>query len=103
MTRLLCTSSNPNLLVTAFAGRGDQHTLIVLNRSTARQKISLKWPGAAFRFRETASPQSENTIEPSPAAQGAVWELTVEPGAIVTLTGVELGSVGQPAPAAGGL
>jgi hypothetical protein len=93
MSRVRSTSSNPNLFVTAFAGDKDQSTLIVLNRSTVRQRISLTWPGAVFRYQETASPQLENAVEPAPAAQGAVWELTVEPGAIVTLTGVELGRI----------
>jgi hypothetical protein len=91
MTRVGSSSSNPNLFVTAFAGSGDQHTLIVLNRSTVRQRISLTWPGAAFRYQETASPQVENAVQAAPAAKGDVWEVTVEPGAIVTLTGVELG------------
>jgi hypothetical protein len=93
MTRVQSTSSNPNLFVTAFTGDGDQHTLIVLNRSTVRQKISLGWPGAIFRYQETASPQLENAVQPAPAAKGNLWELTVEPGAIVTLTGVELGAI----------
>ena len=79
--------------MTAFTGDGDQHTLIVLNRSTVRQKVSLTWPGAVFRYQETASPQLENTVEPAPAAKGNVWELIAEPGAIVTLTGVELGKI----------
>ena len=32
-------------------------------------------------------------MEPAPATKDDVWEVTVEPGAIVTLTGVELGRV----------
>jgi len=93
MTRVKTTSSNSNLFVTAFTGNEDQHTLIVLNRSTVRQGISLTWPGAVFRYQETASPQLENAVEPAPAAKGNVWEVTVEPGAVVTLTNVELGSI----------
>jgi hypothetical protein len=93
MTRVRSTSSNPNLFVTAFTGNGGWHTLIVLNRSTVRLKSSIRWPGAIFRYRETASPQLENAVEPAPAAKGDAWEVTVEPGAIVTLTGVELGRV----------
>jgi hypothetical protein len=46
-----------------------------------------------FRYQETASPQLENSVGPAPAAKGNVWEVNVEPGAIVTLTGVELGVV----------
>jgi hypothetical protein len=93
MTRVRSTSSNSNLLVTAFTGDGSRHTLIVLNRSTVRLKTSIRWPGAIFRYQETASPQLENEVEPVPAGKGHVWEVTVEPGAIVTLTGVELGRI----------
>jgi O-glycosyl hydrolase len=93
MTRVRASSSNPNLLVTAFAGDGDQHTLIVLNRSTVHQRISLTWPGAVFRYQETASPQLENTVVPAPAVNGNARVVTVEPGAIVTLTSVELGRI----------
>jgi hypothetical protein len=93
MTRVDSTSSSPNLLVTAFAGDAGRHTLIALNRSTVRQRVSVNWPGAAFRYQETASPQLENAVEAAPPAKGNVWEVIVEPGAIVTLTGVELGRV----------
>ena len=93
MIRVRSASSNPNLLVTAFTGGAGRQTLIVLNRSTARQKISVRWPGATFRYQETASPQSENAVEPAPTAKGDFWEVTVDPGAIVSLTGVELGRV----------
>jgi len=93
MTRVRSISSNPNLLVAAFTGEGSRHTLIVLNRSTVRQRTSVKWPGAVFRYQETASPQRENSVEPAPIARSDVWEVTVEPGAIVTLTDVELGKV----------
>jgi hypothetical protein len=93
MTRVRSTSSNSNLLVTAFTGDGNRHTLIVLNRSTVRQKTSVRWPGAIFRYQETASPQLENEVEPAPPPKGDVWDVTVEPGAIVTLTGVELGKI----------
>jgi hypothetical protein len=92
MIRVRSASSNPNLLVTAFAGDAGQ-TLILLNRSTARQKISVRWPGAAFAYRETASPQSENAVETAPTAKSDFWEVTVDAGAIATLTGVELGRI----------
>ena len=93
MIRVRSASSNPNLLVTAFTGDGGRQTLIVLNRSIARQKISVRWPGATFRHQETANAQSENAVETAPTAKGDCWELTVDPGAIVTLTGVELGRI----------
>ena len=95
MTRVGSTSSNANLFVTAFRGEGDQHTLIVLNRSTVRQRVSVTWPGAFFRYQESTSPQFENAVTPAPTAEGNVWKVTIEPGAIVTLTAVELGRVDE--------
>ena len=89
MWRVASASSNPNLLVAAFTGEGDQCTLIALNRSTVRHKISVTWPGAVFRYQETTSPQLENAVGQLPAAKAQRWKLTVNPGAIVTLTGVE--------------
>jgi hypothetical protein len=50
-------------------------------------------PGATFRHQETASPQSENAVETAPVAKGDFWEVTVDSGAIVTLTGVGLGRI----------
>jgi hypothetical protein len=87
MTRVKSVSSNPHLLATAFRGAGGETTLILLNRSSVAQKVAVKWRGAAFRYLETASPQRENSVEPA----GASMEVRVAPGAIVTLTNVELG------------
>jgi hypothetical protein len=87
MTRVKSVSSNPHLLATAFHGAGGETTLILLNRSSVAQKVAVKWRGAAFRYLETASPQRQNSVEPA----GATTEVLVAPGAIVTLTNVELG------------
>jgi hypothetical protein len=88
MERVKAASSNPNLLATAFRGANGERTLILLNRSTAAQKVDVRWPGAEFRYLETSSPREENCVKPAAAS------LEVAPGAIVTLTNVELG---QPA------
>jgi len=87
MRRVKVASSNENLLVTAFSGAGGEKTLILLNRSVAAQKVEVKWRGASFRYLETASPRQENAVEPA----GSSLEVLVAPGAIVTLTNVELG------------
>jgi hypothetical protein len=87
MLRVRAASSNANLLATAFRGAGGEKTLILLNRSVAAQKVQVKWRGASFRYLETASPRQENSVEPA----GAGREVLVAPGAIVTLTNVELG------------
>ena len=93
MERVGAASSNPNLLATAFRGAGGESTLILLNRSTAAQKVAVRWPGAEFRYLETSSPLAENSVEPSPRPAGSGLEVVVAPGAIVTLTNVELGKV----------
>jgi len=85
------TSSHPDVLVTAFQGSGGRRTVILLNRSTQEQKITVKWPGAAFRYLETASPREENSVI-SVGSAGQI-EAVVAPGSIVTLTNVELGKV----------
>jgi hypothetical protein len=88
MTRVEAASSNPQLLAAAFSGNAGARTLVLLNRSAAAQRVSVTWPGGAFRYMEVVSPQQENAVEP--AARG---EVTVPPGAIVTLTNVPLGEV----------
>jgi hypothetical protein len=88
MTRVQTASSNQQLLATAFGGNGGARTLVMLNRSATAQRVSVTWPGEPFRYMEVASPQQENAVEPV-----AAGEVTVPPGAIVTLTNVELGQV----------
>jgi len=91
MNRVGATSSAAHLLATAFSGARGERTLILMNRSTVAQKVSVKWAGAAFQYLETASPQSENSVQPSPAPAGPGLEVLVAPGDIVTLTNVKLG------------
>jgi hypothetical protein len=86
MTRVQAASSNPQLLAAAFSGNAGGRTLVMLNRSAAAQRVSVTWPGGAFRYVEVVSPQQENAVEPM-----AAGEVVVPPGAIVTLTNVELG------------
>ena len=93
MIRVRADSSNPHVLATAFTGGRDDRTLVLLNRSTAPQKVTVTWPGAPFRYQEVASPQQQNAVEPPPSPQGDTVEVTVPPGAIVTLTTVDLGKL----------
>ena len=90
MTRVQAASSNPQLLATAFSGNSGVRTLVMLNRSAAAQRVTVTWPGGAFRYMEVASPERENSVEPA-----AAGEVTVPPGAIVTLTTVELGQASE--------
>jgi len=48
------------------------------------------WRGEPFRHMEVVSPQQENAVQPVAAGQ-----VTVPPGAIITLTNVELGQVSE--------
>jgi hypothetical protein len=91
MRRVQAASSNPHVLATAFSGAGGARTLILLNRSAVAQKVAVKWPGSRFRYLETASPRAENQVAPCPQPAAGNLEVRVEPGAIVTLTNVELG------------
>jgi hypothetical protein len=93
MTRVQAASSNQHLLATAFSGNGGARTLVMLNRSAAPQRVSVTWPGEPFRYMEVASPQQENAVEPVPPGEAGAAEVIVPPGAIVTLTNVQLGQV----------
>jgi hypothetical protein len=95
MKRVKVSGSNPHVLATAFTGAEGRKTLILLNRSTAAQKVEVNWRGAEFRYLETAGPQQENAVEPMPRSGGGRLELLVAPGSIVTLTNVELGKAGE--------
>ena len=87
MKRVKAVCSNPEVLATAFRGSRGESTVVLLNRSVTAQAVTVKWAGTSFRYKETASPQQENEV----AAAGG--EVVVAPGAIVTLTNVELGKV----------
>jgi len=91
MRRVKAVSSNPHLLATAFRGANGGQTLVLLNRSTMEQRVEVEWRGASFRYLETASPREENAVEMTAGRSGGVVEVLVAPGAIVTLSNVELG------------
>jgi hypothetical protein len=86
MTRLGARSDNPDLLATVYAGTAGEKTAILINRSTAPQRVRLDWPGGAFTAMEVASASQGNTVT-TPAPK----QVVVQPGEIVTLTNVPLG------------
>jgi hypothetical protein len=90
MTRVAAQSSNPELLATAFAGKDGEATVVLVNRTPAHQKVAVSWPGAQFRYLELADPQFENIVFHAPAGHEGAVEVTVHPGAIVTLSNVDL-------------
>ncbi|HEY4381936.1 MAG TPA: hypothetical protein VGN01_16430 [Acidobacteriaceae bacterium] len=80
MKRADTTSSDPDLLTSAFEG-GAKATLIVLNRSTEAQTIDTQWPGQHWTQIERTSPSAENEVSNSlPTA------IVIQPGEIVTLS-----------------
>jgi hypothetical protein len=88
MRRVKVASGSPPLLTTAFLGDGGKRTLILMNRSVRAQRVAILWPGAVFAEIETVDAQQENAAQPWSGGR----EVTVEPGAIVTLTNVNLGN-----------
>jgi len=95
MQRVKAVSSNVHILASAFSGARGERTIILLNRSAAGQYVTVHWSGAEFRYRETADAQHENSVEPAPGVAGGSVEVQVPPGAIITLTNVELGRAGE--------
>lgn len=79
MQRVETKSGNPDLLTTAFTD-GKRSSLIVLNRSTAPQKLNVQWNGAHWTRLERTSFYSENSETSMPT------EVVAAPGEVVTLS-----------------
>ena len=80
MLRAEVDSNNPDLLASGYAD-SDQATLILLNRSTAAQRVSIDWPGIIWREIERTSTYSAN--QTLPASGDSVL---IQPGQIITLS-----------------
>ena len=80
MKRVDTTSTNPDLLTTAFTD-GPAATILILNRSTEPQKLDVQWPGRRWTEIERTSLYSEN--EPSATLP---TEIIIQPGEILTLS-----------------
>jgi len=85
MTRIGATSSQANLLVSAFAGSKGQYTLILLNRSPAVQQIKIENIDTRFTFIEYVDPYHQNTVQSIPTSA-----IKVLPGQLITLSNVPL-------------
>jgi O-glycosyl hydrolase len=86
MVRVDASSSNPDLLVSAYEGSGKTRTVIATNRGIAPQSLTVNWPGTTWNEMERVSQYSENNREPIPA------EIVIQPGEIVTLSTLVLPS-----------
>ena len=80
MVRVDASSSNPDLLVTAYEGSEKARTLIATNRGTAPQTLTVNWPGTTWKEMERVSQYAENQREAMPA------KILIQPGEIVTLS-----------------
>jgi len=84
MTRVSSTSDNPDLLTAAFE---DDHraSLIVLNRSTAPQRLNVKWAGKRWtQIERTTQTLANSTSSSLPG------DLIVQPGEILTLSNFQV-------------
>jgi O-glycosyl hydrolase len=91
MVRVEAETASNDLLVSAFAGDGRIGTVVILNRSTKPRRVRVHWPDVTFNEMELVDPYYENDVRKSPdvRADGTI-EITVEPGALNTLTNVPL-------------
>lgn len=90
MTRVAADAADPDLLVTAFTGENDTATVVLINRSTTPRDITLEGLAASLTTAERTSHQQPNLVDPAfdPAAP-----VRIDPGEIVTLTNVPLGTL----------
>jgi len=79
MRRVEARASNPDLMTAAFTD-GERSSLIVLNRSTSSQHLSIDWTGAHWTQMERTSFYLENEELQPPS------EIVIAPGEIVTLS-----------------
>jgi hypothetical protein len=94
MTRIAARTDVNDLMVSAFAGESNKGTVVILNRSTRARRLRIIWPGVTFNQMELVDPYHENEVRAIPPSIGkGVTEVTVEPGAIVTLISAALGKV----------
>jgi hypothetical protein len=98
MVRVEAAADVEDLLVSAFAGKDGRGTVVVLNRATQSRKVRVVWPGVTFTEMEVVDPYHENDLRkvPTALADGSA-EVTIAPGAIVTLSNVRLGQLGDKA------
>ena len=80
MVRVDASSSNPDLMVSAYEGSEKTRTVIATNRGITPQSLTVNWPGTTWNEMERVSQYSENNREPIPA------KIVIQPGEIVTLS-----------------
>jgi hypothetical protein len=91
MVRVDAKSSSADLLAACFAGHGGEATAVLANRGMRPARVRLTWPGVRFTEVERVDPYCENVVARVSQSAGNASELLVQPGAIITLSSVELG------------
>lgn len=85
MYRVETESTNKELKIVAFEGKNNTGTLVILNRSLNPVDLGIDWRGIEFTEMEKVNPYSPNIVKPFNGN-----EVTVEPGAFITITNVPL-------------
>jgi len=82
MKRVGVTASDPNLLTTAFAGNGNE-TLVMVNRGTTAQKITIDGASHPWAEMERTGLEEVNQVSAVPD------QVVVKPGEIVVLSTIK--------------
>ncbi len=94
MVRVEAGTDSKDLFSSAFIGTKDKKTVVIFNRSTVPQNVRIKGFKRNFKFMEVVDPYNENVVLDSSKLAGVnTPEVTVAPGAIVTLSTVPLGKL----------
>ena len=93
MRRALAESDSDDICVTAFMGKKNEMTMVILNRSILRQDITIDGM-SGFKYIETVDPYNENTVEKFKKNPGQKKiNISIAPGAVITLSSVKLGKL----------
>ena len=96
MVRVEAAADAENLLVSAFGDKDGRGTVVVLNRAMKPRRVRVVWPGVKFTEMELVDPYHENDVRNAlTALAGEPTEVTIAPGAILTLSNVALGELGD--------
>jgi O-glycosyl hydrolase len=84
MYRVGVTSSNADLLASAYDDGAGRSTLVMMNRSTEVQRLTTNWAGKRWVEMERTSPWLENSTSANTSS-----EVMIQPGEIVVLSTFE--------------
>ncbi len=96
MVRIKATADDEDVLVCAFESGDGAATVVLLNRATAPRQLLVDWPDVrrggqvSFSEMELVDQYNQNTVQKAPAPANGKTEITIAPGAIITLANVAL-------------